>query len=115
MRWRVSCRGFRTRGETSMKALSGSELRTRLMVGLALLTSCVPGAGESTQPEPVPPPEPNPGPPPNFGPPKNSSLPAKPIIGGTLIVLPDARTAVAADPDRERIFVADYRQRKVLA
>jgi hypothetical protein len=98
-----------------MKALSGSELRTRLMVGLALLTSCVPGAGESTQPEPVPPPEPNPGPPPNFGPPKNSSLPAKPIIGGTLIVLPDARTAVAADPDRERIFVADYRQRKVLA
>jgi len=99
-----------------MKA-SGSDLRIRLMVGLALATSCVPGV-RGTPPDNVIGEEPRtspPGPPPNFGPAKNSALPAKPIIGGTLLVLSDARTAVAADPDRDRIFVADYRQKKVLA
>jgi hypothetical protein len=103
-------------GRKSMKVKSGSELRIRLMVTLAAVTSCVPGvksSGPETVPEPT---DPGPtGPPPNFGQPQNSALPAKPIIGGTLIVLPDARTAVAADPDRDRVFVADYRQGKVLA
>jgi hypothetical protein len=104
-------------GRTIMKALSGSELRVRLMVGLALATSCVPGVRSSppeVPPEGIPTPNP-PGPPPNFGPARSSTLPAKPIIGGTLLVLGDARTAIAADPDRDRIFVADYRQQKVLA
>jgi YD repeat-containing protein len=100
-----------------MKAISGNELGIRWVFALALASSCVPGVRSSPPdmpPESFPQPTPS-GPPPSFGPARNSSLPAKPIIGGTLIVLDDARTAVAADPDRERVFVADYRQRKVLA
>jgi hypothetical protein len=101
-----------------MKALSGSELGIRLIMALGLATSCVPGVRSSPPDgitEPPTPGGPPSGAPPNFGPPKNSALPAKPIIGGTLLTLADARTAVAADPDRDRIFVADYRQKKVLA
>jgi len=105
-----------------MKRLSGSDRGIRVLVGLALATSCVPGVRGSSPPNPPieEPPQTNPfppGPPPNFGPAHNSERPAKPIIGGTLIVLDDARTAVAADPDRDRIFVADYRlsPTKVLA
>ena len=97
-----------------MKRLLGSDFRMRAMVGLALAASCVPGVVQTPEPPPSveEPPLPTnpfpPGPPPSFGPARNSDRPAKPIIGGTLIVLDDARTAVAADPDRDRIFVADY-------
>jgi mono/diheme cytochrome c family protein len=52
---------------------------------------------------------------PRFDAPRNSARPARPIVGGTLIALDDGRTAVAADPDRDRLFVADYASQVVLA
>jgi hypothetical protein len=112
-----------------MQLRSDSGRSVRVALALALASSCVPGVhspdgttgtgpinqntggGIGTEPGP---PRPT-GPPPNFGPAKNSAKPARPVIGGTLAVLADARTAVAADPDRDRIFVTDYRQKKVLA
>lgn len=36
-----------------------------------------------------------------------SDVPPPPISGGTLLVLRDGRTAVAADPDRDRVIVID--------
>jgi hypothetical protein len=41
--------------------------------------------------------------------------PPPPITGGTLRALHDGRTAVAADPDRDSIFVADYASGRVVA
>lgn len=38
---------------------------------------------------------------------------ATPISGGTLTVLADGRTAVASDPDRDKIYVVDLDQKKV--
>src|SRR5205823_5453220 len=38
-----------------------------------------------------------------------------PISGGTLLALPDGRTAVAADPDRDRIYVVDYQAGTLVA
>lgn len=38
---------------------------------------------------------------------------AAPISGGTLTVLADGHTAVASDPDRDKIFVVDLEQRKL--
>jgi hypothetical protein len=46
-------------------------------------------------------------PPPAFGPTVTQAVPPPAISGGTLLVLKDGKTAVAADPDRDRIFVAD--------
>jgi mono/diheme cytochrome c family protein len=79
----------------------------------------VPGVKE-TPPSPdiginQPPRSAPPGPPPEFGNPVTSPRPVKPIIGGTLLVLDDARTAIASDPDRGRVYVADYRAQKKLA
>jgi DNA-binding beta-propeller fold protein YncE/mono/diheme cytochrome c family protein len=36
------------------------------------------------------------------------------ISGGTLIVTRDAQTAIAADPDRDRVWIADLAQRRVV-
>src|SRR5690348_11882167 len=36
-----------------------------------------------------------------------------PISGGTLVVLKDGRTAVAADPDRDRVWIVDLQRRAV--
>jgi mono/diheme cytochrome c family protein len=102
-----------------MKSKSGREFGVRVVMSLALATSCVPGVKE-TPPGPdinnLPPQSrPPSGPPPNYGDPTTSERPAKPIIGGTLLVLDDGRTAIAADPDRNRVYVADYRSQKVVA
>jgi mono/diheme cytochrome c family protein len=56
-----------------------------------------------------------PGADPKFDSPHNAARPARPIVGGTLLALDDGRTAVAADPDRDRLFVADYTAEVVLA
>ena len=47
--------------------------------------------------------------PPNFG--SNVAQPVAPpaISGGTLRVLRDGHTAVAADPDRDRVYIVDLR------
>jgi hypothetical protein len=107
---------FVAEGRTTMTKLhSGSEFRVRLVLALAMVSSCVPGVNGPEVPPNVDPPSPPSGPAPNFGDPVNSLRPARPVIGGTLLVLDDARTAVAADPDRNRIFFADYRKKTVLA
>lgn len=38
---------------------------------------------------------------------------AVPITGGTLLVAQDGRTAVAADPDRDRVFIVDLSEQRV--
>ncbi|MBX3207475.1 MAG: c-type cytochrome [Labilithrix sp.] len=56
---------------------------------------------------------PTPGPQPTFK--TTASLPSSPpaISGGTLAVAGDGRTAVAADPDRDRVYVVDVPSRAV--
>lgn len=44
---------------------------------------------------------------PRFTTPVESAEPPPPISGGTLLVLRDQKTVVAADPDRDQIFVVD--------
>jgi cytochrome c553 len=53
--------------------------------------------------------------PPLAGPAVMAERTPPPISGGTLLVLADGETAVAADPDRDRIFVADLTQKKLVA
>src|SRR4051794_7669570 len=106
-------------------AKHGNQMGLRGTVGLALaivgLAGCVPGVKSQDQFPVAPPGESMPGtrggsgPPPEFSPPTQSSAPVRPIIGGTLVALADARTAVAADPDRDKVFVVDYRKENVMA
>lgn len=50
---------------------------------------------------------------PEQSPGRPSSIPP-PISGGTLIVAADGTTAVAADPDRDKVYVVDLKARKLL-
>lgn len=52
---------------------------------------------------------------PVWGPIRTAPVAPPAISGGTLTVLADGRTAVAADPDRDRIFVVDVPARRLLA
>jgi mono/diheme cytochrome c family protein len=52
-------------------------------------------------------PVPAPGPQPDLGAPVSQDKAPPAISGGTLIVLADGKTAVAADPDRDRVFIVD--------
>jgi cytochrome c553 len=45
--------------------------------------------------------------PPNFGTTTTQTVPPPAISGGTLRVLADGKTAVAADPDRDQVYVVD--------
>lgn len=61
---------------------------------------------------------PAPGPPsvgsaPSFGPTVRQADPPPPLSGGTIAVAPDEHTVVAADPDRDRVYVIDIRTREV--
>lgn len=47
------------------------------------------------------------GTPPDFGPTVRAAVPPPPISGGTMAIAPDDRTIVAADPDRDQIYVVD--------
>jgi hypothetical protein len=86
------------------------------MMGWAGL-GCIPGVGDEPGPTFVDPPFPpvRVGPPPVFESPISAARPPAPLSGGTLAVLADGRTAVAADPDRDSIFVVDYRKQTLLA
>ncbi len=55
------------------------------------------------------------GPQPEFGPTVTQATPPPPISGGTLTMLSDGNTAVAADPDRDQIYAVDIAAAKVLA
>ncbi len=50
----------------------------------------------------------------DFGPFVESEIPPLPISGGTLLLLGDRHTAIAADPDRDRVSVVDLDTRRVL-
>ncbi len=52
---------------------------------------------------------------PTFGPTVKAERPPVPIVGGTLLVSRAGHTAVAADPDRDRIVVADLDAKKMTA
>lgn len=62
-----------------------------------------------------PPDPPNFGVRPKFGPTVTLTDPPPPISGGTLAVSPDGKIAVAADPDRDLVYVIDPSVPKVLA
>jgi len=47
-------------------------------------------------------------------PPVRSEVPPVPINGGTLLVSDDGRTAVAADPDRDRLVIVDLELQQVI-
>src|SRR3954469_3757945 len=49
------------------------------------------------------------GPAPDFGATTLQADPPPPLSGGTLAVAADGFTVVASDPDRDRIYVLDYR------
>jgi mono/diheme cytochrome c family protein len=57
--------------------------------------------------------DPNKGPQPAFGPTTSLDESPPPISGGTLIVSADGKTAFAADPDRDAIYVVDLASEKV--
>ena len=52
---------------------------------------------------------------PTFGPTMKAAVPPPAISGGTLRILPDGHTAVAADPDRDQVYVVDLTKRAVTA
>jgi YD repeat-containing protein len=80
---------------------------------LSAATACSGEAPADAPPgtTPVPPATPSPDPTPL---PAAAKLPP-PISGGTLLLLADGRTAVASDPDRDRIHVVDLIARRVRA
>ena len=49
------------------------------------------------------------------GPVTSAPIPPLPVSGGTLLVLADGTTAVASDPDRDRVYVVDLAARAVRA
>lgn len=51
---------------------------------------------------------------PDFGSTVTASVPPPPISGGTLLMLKDGHTAVAADPDRDAVYVVDVSAKKLL-
>ncbi len=55
------------------------------------------------------------GPPPNFGSAVSALRPPAAISGGTLRVLSDGITAIASDPDRDRVFVVNLKTRVLIA
>src|SRR4051812_24728843 len=55
----------------------------------------------------------HPGPQPTFTTSTSLEVAPPPISGGTLTIARDGRTAVAADPDRDRIYVVDIPSRTV--
>lgn len=55
------------------------------------------------------------GPQPDYGDLVQAPSPPPPIVGGTLTILSDNTTAVAADPDRDHVFIVDLRQKRTIA
>lgn len=60
-----------------------------------------------------PPSPPAMGPQPTFGPTVTQKNAPPPISGGTLMITSDAKTAVAADPDRDAVFLVDLASKAV--
>jgi mono/diheme cytochrome c family protein len=100
-----------------------------LLPSVAFAVACSSGSVPTSHatagdPEPTPTaprnddPGPPPGPnlfPPELGPTTIPSTRAPAIFGGTLLLLADGKRAVAADPDRDRIYVVDLVTKQVTA
>jgi cytochrome c553 len=109
--------------------MNQAKARVSFLVPAALLAAqgCVPGVNqegsggglfEPDRPTEFPPkadPSRPAGPPPDLGQPVSAKVAPPAISGGTLRVLGDGFTAVAADPDRDAIYVADLKRPRVLA
>ncbi|HSO34616.1 MAG TPA: cytochrome-c peroxidase [Labilithrix sp.] len=102
-----------------------------LVVGLGVLAGCLPdypgssgyrgsgydrsdAQGPFTSSGPPSTPDAPLGPPPEFGTTTYQTDAPPPLSGGTLAVAPDGFTVVAADPDRDRVYVVDYRDASTL-
>jgi hypothetical protein len=55
------------------------------------------------------------GPQPQFGNTVTQAVPPPPLSGGTLTVLADGHTAIAADPDRDHVYVVDVDKQSLVA
>lgn len=88
MLYKSSCSRFRSAGVLFV-----------LSLGAAFSSACV---SEDAAPIPTPLPEP-----------VSASRPPPPISGGTLLVTADQSTAIAADPDRDRVIIADIATKSV--
>ncbi len=71
-----------------------------LLLGLAAGAALIGGCSDEVMPDP------------SIG--TNPAVNPPPISGGTLLVAKDGRTAVAADPDRDRVWIVDL-EKRVLA
>ncbi len=89
-----------------------SKLRLSSVLLAALFSTAAACSGDA--PSQTPPPDTSPPPPTPPPAPAEAKLPP-PISGGTLLMLSDGRSAVAADPDRDRIYVVDLVGKKVRA
>jgi hypothetical protein len=90
------------------RKLAGSRLGlASLTVVGAWIAGCSPDSPDNPRPM-DPPVQPPADPPP-------SAVQPPPISGGTLLVLRDGQTAVASDPDRDRIYVVDLAARRLRA
>lgn len=85
--------------KSSRNKFSSAQALLLLTLGAAFSSACV---GEEAAPAPTPLPEP-----------VSASRPPPPITGGTLLVTADGTTAIAADPDRDRIMIADLTAKSV--
>lgn len=112
--------------------MNQTKVRVSMLIPAALLAvnGCVPGVQQDGSeggffgpPETVMPPNvatgptagrPS-GPPPQLGLPVSAKVAPPAISGGTLRVLADGLTAVAADPDRDAIYVSDLKRPRLLA
>lgn len=85
---------------------------------LAALGGCAdddgPRFGSSVRGRPDTKPQPPITVPPELGPTVRADVPPPPLSGGTIAVAPDQRTVVAADPDRDRVYVVDLDEAKVV-
>jgi mono/diheme cytochrome c family protein len=85
--------------KSSRNGFSSARALLLLGVGTAFSSACV---GEDAAPTPIPLPQP-----------VSASRPPPPISGGTLLVTADNKTAIAADPDRDRVIIADLASKSV--
>lgn len=85
--------------KSSLRRFSSARGLLLLTLGAAVTSACV---GEEVAPTPTPLPEP-----------VSASRPPPPISGGTLLVTADKTTAIAADPDRDRVIIADLASKSV--
>jgi cytochrome c peroxidase len=92
--------------------------KSSLLIAIPLLAAAAPSCksahgNSDVAIDTVPAGESHPGPQPDFGPLVRAPEPPPPITGGTLAVAPDGNTAVAADTDRDRVYIVDIPTRNV--